>query len=99
MLEAGVTVPIFGLLLSMWGVIFIQRWNQRQNDMRVTWDLHHFESKDHLNLHYHGDNIVDENADKIVTQDYFRTWKRRLFSDGPLIILAMFMLIGQFIVV
>jgi hypothetical protein len=64
--------------------------------MRVTWDLHHFEQKDQINEHYHGDNIVDEHTEMITIRDYFPTWKRRILTDGPLFILAITFIVGIF---
>ena len=81
---------MFGVAIAIWATYFNEKWKQRQNEMRIQWDLHHFESKVVQNSQYHGDNIVDENTEMIDTRDYFPVWKRRLFAtDFPLMISAV----------
>ena len=36
-------IPLFGMIITVWSTVFLEKWKQKQNEMKVAWDLHHFE--------------------------------------------------------
>jgi len=35
-----ILIPIFSIFLSLWGTILLEKWKRKENEMKVTWDLH-----------------------------------------------------------
>jgi hypothetical protein len=53
-------IPIYAIFISIWSTYFLEKWNRRQNEMKVTWDLHHFKEEEQERKDFHGDYIVDK---------------------------------------
>ena len=88
-LEPNSAVPIYGICVAIWATIFLEKWKQRQNEMKIMWDLYHFKRDNLISNEYHGDHVVDDNTEMITKVDYYPMWKKRLFTDFPLILTAL----------
>jgi len=59
---ASIWVTIYGCFVAIWSTYVLEKWKRRQQEMRITWDLHHFEQQERQRTEYTGDFIVDDNT-------------------------------------
>jgi hypothetical protein len=52
------------VFISLWSCWFVRTWQQKQNELKVTWDLHHLQDKQIERYEYEGKYIVDKISDK-----------------------------------
>ena len=88
-------VVVYAFMISLWINYFIAKWTQRQNEMKITWDLHHFKKESVIRRDFHGDYIVDKISEKIVKKDFLAKWIKALIYDLSVVI-GMGMILGLF---
>ncbi|CAD8185858.1 unnamed protein product [Paramecium octaurelia] len=89
-------VPFYALLMTLWSTLFMEKWKNRESELKFCWDMHKFRQSQPQRVMYTGQYIINEATNKIQIYDYFTTFKRRLIAEGPVILIGIAIIVVSF---
>ncbi|CAD8120523.1 unnamed protein product [Paramecium sonneborni] len=89
-------VPFYALLMTLWSTLFMEKWKNRESELKFCWDMHKFRQTQPQRVMYRGQYIINEATNKIQIYDYFTTFKRRLIAEGPVILIGIAIIVLSF---
>ncbi|CAD8206420.1 unnamed protein product [Paramecium octaurelia] len=89
-------VPFYALLMTLWSTLFMEKWKNRESELKFCWDMHKFRQTQPQRVMYTGQYIINEATNKIQIYDYFTTFKRRLIAEGPVILIGIAIIVVSF---
>ncbi|CAD8094475.1 unnamed protein product [Paramecium sonneborni] len=89
-------VPFYALLMTLWSTLFMEKWKNRESELKFCWDMHKFKQTEPQRVMYTGQYIINEANHKIQIYDYFTTFKRRLIAEGPVIFIGIAIIVLSF---
>ncbi|CAD8098030.1 unnamed protein product [Paramecium sonneborni] len=89
-------VPFYALLMTLWSTLFMEKWKNRESELKFCWDMHKFKQTQPQRVMYTGQYIINEANNKIQIYDYFTTFKRRLIAEGPVILIGIAIIVLSF---
>ncbi|CAD8176392.1 unnamed protein product [Paramecium pentaurelia] len=89
-------VPFYALLMTLWQTLFMEKWKNRESELKFCWDMHKFKQTQPQRVMYTGQYIINEANHKIQIYDYFTTFKRRLIAEGPVILIGIAIIVLSF---
>ncbi len=75
--------------MAIWSTLFIEKWRNRTWELKFSWDMHAYKENEPHRVMYTGKFILDGIEKNICISDNFTTFKRRLFTDIPIIFLGL----------
>ncbi|CAD8181717.1 unnamed protein product [Paramecium octaurelia] len=89
-------VPFYALLMTLWSTLFMEKWKNRESELKFCWDMHKFKQTQPQRVMYTGQYIINEATHTVQIYDYFTTFKRRLIAEGPVILIGIAIIVLSF---
>eukprot|EP01017_Pseudomicrothorax_dubius_P035594 TRINITY_DN5010_c0_g2_i2.p1 TRINITY_DN5010_c0_g2~~TRINITY_DN5010_c0_g2_i2.p1 ORF type:complete len:197 (-),score=43.75 TRINITY_DN5010_c0_g2_i2:60-590(-) len=89
-------VIIYCVIIAVWSTTKLEVWKRHQREIAFIWDMEDYQENEQERIQYRGTYAVDEIEEKIVKFDPFTTSKRRIFTDIPLIVIGVGLILALF---
>ncbi|CAK71370.1 unnamed protein product (macronuclear) [Paramecium tetraurelia] len=90
-------LPSFALFMSLWATLFMEKWKNRESELKYIWDMHKFKQQEPQRVMYTGLYTVEPCKNKVEVYDSFTTFKRRLIAEFSVIMLGFSIILVSFL--
>ncbi|CAD8050285.1 unnamed protein product [Paramecium sonneborni] len=90
-------LPSYALFMSLWATLFMEKWKNRESELKYLWDMHKFKQQEPQRVMYTGLYHVEKCTRKVEVYDSFTTFKRRLIAEFPIILLGFTIILVSFL--
>ncbi|CAD8045785.1 unnamed protein product [Paramecium primaurelia] len=90
-------LPSYALFMSLWATLFMEKWKNRESELKYIWDMHKFKQQEPQRVMYTGLYTVEPCKNKVEVYDSFTTFKRRLIVEFPVILLGFSIILVSFL--
>ncbi|CAD8159360.1 unnamed protein product [Paramecium octaurelia] len=90
-------LPSYALFMSLWATLFMEKWKNRESELKYIWDMHKFRQQEPQRVMYTGLYTVEPCTSKIEVYDSFTTFKRRMIAEFPVILLGFSIILVSFL--
>lgn len=92
-------VVILAVFIAIWSSFFMEGFKRREQELAFLYDALDYEANEEQREEFSGNYVVNDTTKKVVKENPFTTFQRRIFLEGPSLIIAACMVLGSYYIV